>query len=47
MNDEKNCLKCKTFSSKSNFHKDISEKGGYRPESVECIKQYHYRDREK
>ena len=47
MDDEGECSKCKTFSSKSNFHEDITKIYGYRPKCINCTKQYHYKKREK
>ena len=39
MDDIRKCSKCKTFSSKSNFYKDITKTDGYRPECIICTKQ--------
>ena len=39
--------KCRTFSLKSNFYKDITKIDGYRPECINCTKQYHYKNSEK
>ena len=45
--DVRKCSKCKTFSSESNFHKDIKKLDGYRPECKFCTNQYHSKNREK
>ena len=42
MDDEINCSKCKTFSSKSIFHKDRTKKNGYRPSCKFCCRKYYY-----
>ena len=47
MDDIRKCSNCKTFSSKSNFYKDITKTDGYRPECIICTKQYRYDSREK
>ena len=47
MDEIKGCSKCKTISSKCNFYKDITKIGGYRPECINCTKQYRYDNREK
>ena len=36
MDDVRKCSKCKTFTSKSNFHKDISIKDGFNPICKTC-----------
>ena len=38
----KNCSKCKTKFSKSNFYKDITKNDGYRPSCQICSKKYYY-----
>ena len=43
--DVKKCSKCKLFSSKSNFHRDITKNDGYRPSCKNCSKQYFYDNR--
>ena len=45
MDDVKKCSKCKTFSSKSNFFKDITKKDGYRPSCKICCRKYYYINR--
>ena len=45
--DIKRCSKCKTFSPKFNFYKDITKIDGYRPDCKYCTKQYRYENREK
>ena len=47
MDDVRKCSKCKTFSSKSKLYKDIAKIDGYRPECINCTKQYRYDNREK
>ena len=42
MDDVKECSKCDTFSSKSNFFKDITEKDDYRPSCKICCQKYYY-----
>ena len=42
MDAVKNCLKCETFSSKSNFFEDITKKDGYRPSCKICCQKYYY-----
>ena len=42
MDDVKKCSKCETFSSKSNFFTDITEKDGYRPFCKICCQKYYY-----
>ena len=39
MDDVKECSKCKTFSSKSNFSQDIAKKGGLNPICKICRKE--------
>ena len=39
MDDERNCSKCKSCPSKSNFYKDITKIDGYRPQCINCTKQ--------
>ena len=44
--DVKKCSKCGTFSSKSNFFKDITNKDGYRPScKICCQKIYNNQNR--
>ena len=38
----KKCSKCKTFSSKSNFLKDITKKDSYRPSCKIGCQKYYY-----
>ena len=45
--NERKCSKCKSLSSKGNFIKDINKIDGYRPECIDCNKQYHYKNRER
>ena len=40
--DFKNCSKCKTEPSKSDFYKDITKKDGYRPSCKFCCKKCYY-----
>ena len=40
--DLRKCCQCKTFSSKSNFFKDITEKDSYRPSCKICCQKYYY-----
>ena len=40
--DLKKCSKCKTISSKSDFHKDRTKNDGYRPTCKFCCKNYYY-----
>ena len=47
MDEMKGCSKCSTISSKCNFYKDITKIGGYRPECINCTKQYRFDNREK
>ena len=47
MEDERKSSKCETFSSKSNFYKDITKIDGYRPECKFWTNQYHFKNREK
>ena len=42
MDNVKKCSKCKTISSKSNFHKDITKNDGYRPSCKFCCQKYYY-----
>ena len=42
MDDVSKCSKCKIFSSKSNFLKDISEKDGFNPICKTCVKVYYH-----
>ena len=42
-----NVQNVKSPSSKSNFYKDITKIDGFRPECINCTKQYHYKNREK
>ena len=41
------CSKCKKFSSKSNFYKDITKINGYRQECKFCTNQSPYENRER
>ena len=41
MDDVKKCSKCKTFSSKSTFLKDITKTDGYRPSCTICCQKYY------
>ena len=47
MDVERKCSKCKSPSPKSNFHKDITKKDGYKSECTNCTKQNQYKNREK
>ena len=47
MDDEGKRSKCKAPSAKSNFYEDITKLDAYRPECINCTKQYHYKNREK
>ena len=42
MDELKRCSMCKTISSKSNFHKDITKNDGYRSSCKFCSKKYYY-----
>ena len=42
MDDVKKCSKCETFTSNSNFFKDITEKDGNRPCCKICCQKYYY-----
>ena len=42
MDDVKNCLKCKNFSSKSNFFNDITKKDGFNPIYKTFRKDYYH-----
>ena len=42
MDDVRKCSKCKTFSLKSKFLKDITKKDGYGPSCKICCQKYYY-----
>ena len=47
MDDVKKYSKCETFSSKSNFLKDIFKKDGYRPSCKTCCQKYCYNNQKR